>query len=64
MDMTTFAGTSASAPIAAALAAQIIAARPDWSIEEVAAHLRDTARPAEGSAPEVDFAAAASALAP
>lgn len=58
-----FAGTSAAAPIAAGLAALVMAARPGWTPAEVAAHLRSTARPAGSGAPIVDFAAAAAGLA-
>jgi subtilisin family serine protease len=57
-----FAGTSAAAPIAAGLAALVMAARPEWTPGEVAAYLRDTGRGAEGGAPIVDFAAAAAGL--
>lgn len=58
-----FAGTSAAAPIAAGLSGLVMAARPEWTPAQVAAHIRGTARPAEGGAPIVDFAAAAEGLA-
>jgi subtilisin len=58
-----FAGTSAAAPIAAGLAALIMAVRPEWTPAEVAAYIKSTARPTASGAPVVDFAAAASGLA-
>lgn len=63
-DYAYFDGTSAAAPVAAALAAMITAARPDWSVEQVAARVRETAKPAASGAGEVDFAAAMRDLPP